>query len=134
MKDLFLLITLLGLLLSSCAQPQVKSDSALGIQELSADQFKQYVDKGDMIIVDVRTPAEYAQGHIPGAINVDFNNPNFTLQLEEMDKSKNYLMHCLSGGRSAQALKIFKSIGFKNVGHLTNGIQEWEQKGYPIVQ
>ena len=74
-------------------------------------------------LIDVRTPGEYDLGHIPGAVNV----PVDTLQSEaaNWDRSKTYVVYCASGARSAQAVDIMTSMGFKNIDHFNKGIVAW---------
>lgn len=70
------------------------------------------------IIVDVRTPAEYAEDHVPNSLNIDFYNPQFLAQLAKLDRSKSYSLYCRSGNRSGQALQIMKQLGFEKVENL----------------
>jgi thioredoxin len=78
-------------------------------------------------ILDVRTPAEYQQGYIPQATNIDYNNANFQDKISALDKSKPYFVYCLSGGRSSDAAKYMRSAGFKEVYELKDGILKWKQ-------
>ena len=84
-------------------------------------------DQPDIAILDVRTPEEYAKGHLPNSINIDFNADTFAAELEKLDKSQAYLIHCRSGRRSTLALDTFKELGFKDIIHLDGGILAWEQ-------
>jgi rhodanese-related sulfurtransferase len=74
-------------------------------------------------LIDVRSPGEYDLGHIPGAVNV----PVDTLQSEaaNWDRSKTYIVYCATGARSAQAVEIMTSMGFKNIDHFDKGIVAW---------
>jgi phage shock protein E len=67
------------------------------------------------VILDVRTPVEFAQGHAKNAVNLDFRAPDFAAKLAKFDKSKSYVVHCAAGGRSALAFAQMKQLGFKNV-------------------
>ena len=86
------------------------------------------------MVIDVRTPEEYAGGHIEGAVNVDFNAPNFKEELAKLDRDQTYLMHCRSGGRSGQAKPTFEELGFKAIYHLDGGMIAWEEEGLPTVK
>ncbi len=88
----------------------------------------------NVVVLDVRTPAEYNQGHLKGAVNLDYNAPNFEQQLARLDKNKSYLVHCAVGGRSTKSLPVLQKLGFKNVRHLDGGIQAWQQAGQPVVK
>ena len=83
-------------------------------------------------ILDVRTPQEYFQGHIPGAKNIDFYSSNFKEELNKLDKNKTYMIYCRSGHRSGETLKIMKELGFKNIINLEYGFNSWIAKGYKI--
>ena len=90
--------------------------------------------KPDVVILDVRTPGEFASGHIDGAVNIDFKNANFANEIAKLDGSKEYLVHCRSGGRSTRSLKQFKSAGFTNIDHLDGGIIAWNKAGLETVK
>ncbi len=86
------------------------------------------------VILDVRTPAEYEEGRIEGAINVDFRSPAFRANLEKFDRGGTYLVYCRTGNRSGQALKLMKELGFGDVIHLSSGIVKWQEEGFPTVR
>src|SRR5262249_53991490 len=75
--------------------PPVKHVDARGAQKL--------LSQTNLVILDVRTPEEFKSFHIAGATNIDFHGPNFEQRINSLDKSKNYLVHCASGGRSGQS-------------------------------
>ena len=58
----------------------------------------------DTVVVDVRTPAEYASGHLEGAVNIDFQSPSFEDEVSELDSDADFVVYCQSGNRSAQAV------------------------------
>ena len=58
----------------------------------------------DSVIIDVRTPAEYAAGHLDGSVNIDFQSPSFDDAVAELDSDADYVVYCQSGNRSAQAV------------------------------
>ncbi len=65
------------------------------------------VDVGaDTVIVDVRTPAEYAAGHLDGAVNLDLQSPSFDEAVDDLDSDVDYVVYCQSGNRSAQAVSV----------------------------
>ena len=86
----------------------------------------------DTVPVDVRTPAEFSGGHIPGATNIDFIADSFASELAKLDRSKTYVVHCGAGGRSTQSLAVFSRLGFKNVIHLDGGLNGWIAAGQPV--
>lgn len=90
------------------------------------------VAKGDVTVVDIRTPSEYTSGHIAGATNINFRAPDFAEQLSKLDRDKPYLVHCAVGGRSTSSLPQFEKLGFKHVIHLDGGIKAWQSAGNPV--
>lgn len=85
-----------------------------------------------LVILDIRTPEEYAGGHIAGAVNIDYYSPDFEQKLRTLDVAAPYVMYCNSGNRSANALPLMDSIGFQEVYELDGGIQAWYSAGEPI--
>ena len=86
------------------------------------------------VVLDVRTAEEFADGHLEGAINIDFNGSGFRDQIAELDAAQTYLLHCRSGARSSQAKVILTGLGFSAVYHLDGGIMAWEKAGLPTVK
>lgn len=93
-------------------------------QEEWAEQFK---NDSNAFLLDVRTPDEVADGHIPNATNIDIHlGQGFLDEIEKLDKTKNYYVYCRSGGRSGQACAIMNSVGFENAYNLEGGFMNWE--------
>ena len=91
-------------------------------------------EKPETVVLDVRTPREFATGHIEKAKNVNFQAADFGAQLEKLDRNKTYLVHCAAGGRSTQSLEVFKKLGFKSVVHLDGGFNAWTKAGLPVAK
>lgn len=83
----------------------------------------------DITLLDVRTPEEYAGGHLPNAINIDWNGDQFNATTEKIDKTKPVFVYCMSGGRSHSAAQALQKRGFKNVTELKGGILKWRAAG-----
>lgn len=94
------------------------------LKALSPDEFAARKE-GDVQLVDVRRPDEYAQGHIEGAINYNFLGPDFGKEVEQLDKDKPVLLYCRSGRRSGAASKKLQSMGFKEIYDLQGGYLNW---------
>ena len=86
---------------------------------------KKFMTDKDVIILDVRTPAEFAQGAIKGAINIDVNASNFKEKVSKLDKDKSYLIYCRSGMRSVKACNIISENGNTRLFNLMGGYQAW---------
>lgn len=83
-------------------------------------------------IIDVRTPAEYDEGHVPDAELVDLNSGSFPAEIGDYDRDAPYLVYCRTGNRSAQAAEIMRELGFEQVWDM-GGIVDWEAAGYPVA-
>ena len=91
-----------------------------------------YAGRANFIILDVRTPEEYASGHLPFSINRDISSTSFRGDIEKFDKDKMYLVYCSTGVRSAAASKIMVEFGFKYIYNMTGGFSAWAAAGLPV--
>lgn len=90
---------------------------------LSGNDFvSQHASTQDAVMLDVRTSAEYADGHIARSINLDVQDPTFVDELNKLDKSQTYFVYCRSGSRSAVAVSLMKKNGFEKVYELKGGV------------
>lgn len=95
-------------------------------QSLDNASFSQLLEKGDVQLVDVRTPEEFAQGHIPEAVNIDVSAADFMDRCTgELDKDRTVAVYCRSGRRSKTAAKALSKAGFKVV-ELDGGYISWD--------
>jgi len=90
--------------------------------------------KSPPVVLDVRTPSEFKDGHISGALSIDFKASDFKKNVSKLDRAQPYLLHCRSGARSSRALKVMRKLGFKHVYHLDSGIKAWEDAGQALVK
>ena len=110
----FLVLTML---LSCQAQSEFRS--------VNIDEFKTEISKSDVQLVDVRTVQEYSEGHIPGAMNIDVNAPDFEEKIKALDKKENVAIYCRSGRRSKMAANKLTAAGFKVI-ELNTGFLSWD--------
>lgn len=89
---------------------------------------------GGVTVIDVRTPEEYAEGHIEGAELIDLSSPTFADRIEALDPSDEYLVYCRSGNRSAQAVAVMQELGFDRVWDLDGGVIAYDAAGLPLVR
>ena len=100
---------------------------------LNVSEFSQKINEPDVIILDVRTPEEFASGHIEGALNIDFNSGDFANEITRLNPSETYAIYCRSGNRSGQAASIMHKAGFHDVSNLNGGVIDWTNAGLPLV-
>jgi rhodanese-related sulfurtransferase len=127
-----LLVWLLGL--SAC----LASTDQATVQSISPSQFKALLDRhrGDpnVVLLDVRTPKEFADGHIAGALLLDYYASDYVERISALDKEKTYLIYCRSGNRSGKSLAIFERLGFHRAYHMDTGVIGWSREHYPLVR
>ncbi len=129
MKNYLLLLFLLPFL-QSC-----NSDCRPDGTSLAATEFSVKMQAcPDAVLLDVRTPEEYAKGHLPAAKNVNWQGPGFAAGIADFDKSKPVFIYCLSGARSAAAAEKMRSDGFQSVLELQGGIMKWRAANLPESQ
>ena len=87
----------------------------------------------DFIIIDVRTPEEFAEEHIKGALNIDSHSETFQNELDTLDKNKTYLIYGV-GNRSGSSLALMEELNFRRVFHMSGGINQWKAEGLPTIQ
>ena len=103
------------------------------VTNLHVNDFAKKITDSSVTLVDVRTPGEFASGHIAGATNVDFESGNFEQDIQKLDKTKTYAVYCRSGNRSGQATALMVKDGFKAVFNLDGGVINWSGAGQALV-
>jgi phage shock protein E len=106
----FLLLACFGML--SFAQPVVAQTASKAVPPAVAANF---IKQPNTVVLDVRTPAEFATGHLKGAQNIDFRASGFEDKISKLDKSKTYVLYCASGNRSGQTTVLMEETGFKQI-------------------
>jgi rhodanese-related sulfurtransferase len=118
MKPL-ILIFFLSVIFNACT---------MSYQEINSEELEEVINSqsnDEYVLLDVRTPQEYNQGHIPGAILVDIYDPEFREKVEKLDKDKTYYVICRSGNRSGKACTIMHGLGFNDLYNLEGGMLDW---------
>jgi len=115
-------------MMSSATSPAAASTS----QHMTANDFATAIAQPGTIVLDVRTPAEYATGHLPKALNIDFEGPDFTTRIGALDKKATYAVYCHSGNRSNAALQQMAAADFTHAFDLAGGIGAWQSMGGPM--
>ena len=96
------------------------------------DFEKQMASEGERILLDVRTPGEFGERHLAGALNIDYNGSDFDSRIGNLDKTQSVYVYCLSGGRSAAAAQTLTDMGFKKVYEMQGGISRWIAENQPV--
>ncbi len=123
-KSLFILmLSILGFI-GCTAQNGSSIDSKEAYRLIKAD--------ANIAILDVRTAKEFADGHVEGAVNIDVNQTDFAQKIDELDRSKTYIVYCRLGIRSRKAVGIMSAKGFKNLYNVSDGFAGWSKNGLPF--
>lgn len=132
MKKHFILFFLLTIGLNSCKKET--QNSTLN-NLLSPSEFNTAIEnEKEAIIIDVRTPEEYAKGHLENAQNINWNNGDFEQKVATYKKDTPLFVYCMSGGRSASAAEKLRSLGYTKVYELDGGILKWRNEGLEEVK
>jgi rhodanese-related sulfurtransferase len=103
------------------------------MRDISPEKVKEAVDKkAEVIVLDVRTPGEYAKGKIPGAINVPVTEVAEKIEQVIPDKNATIYVYCLSATRSPIAVEAMEGLGYKNVFNMSTGLLAWWVYKYPM--
>ncbi|MGN6196374.1 MAG: rhodanese-like domain-containing protein [Ginsengibacter sp.] len=108
------------------------------IENLTPQQVKEELSKGDVNLIDIRESEELKNGKIPGAVNAPrgmlefYADSTLPYYRPEFDKNKRIILHCASGGRSALAVKTLKEMGYENIAHLDGGLKAWVEAGMEV--
>lgn len=97
-------------------------------------EFANVIASPGVTIVDVRTPQEFADGHIEGAVNIPVELPDFMDQVSQLDPSGTYAVYCRSGNRSQPAVAGMSSVGINGIYELESGTTGWTSEGQPLVK
>ena len=103
-------------------------------ENISTTSAQQMAKGKNVIILDVRTPEEYARGHLVNARLMNFYDNTFAEQLKTLLRSKTVIIYCKSGSRSDRTLAIMKKLGFYNVYSMLGGFDAWANEKKPTVR
>lgn len=125
---LFLFLAVAGTAISSCAQKEAQ------YTDMDVEQFARFISDKRVQLIDVRTPQEYADGHIRDAANINVLDSDFVEESEkELNKARPVAVYCRSGKRAADAANKLTDKGY-SVTNLEGGILAWEEAGKPVVK
>ena len=127
MKKIFAALVIAAIALTGC------SGGTSATEDVNVQGFAEVIKDPSIMIIDVRTPEEFAQGHIAGSINIDVSSSDFIAQVSELDKTKTYAVYCRSGNRSDVATSEMEKLGFTSLYNMTGGAIDWSAAGFPLV-
>ncbi len=131
-RRLILLVTLaLASLLTITACSSDETAAAPGAHTVTPAEAVAMIESGERTVIDVRTPDEYAQAHVVGALNFNVEGPDFADQIAGLDPDTPYLVYCHSGRRSAVAAKQMADAGIKDIAD-AGGLPDLARNGAPV--
>jgi len=113
------------------AQPQIMKKVTPGEAH---DMIASNSGNPSFALLDVRTPEEYAEGHLANSAIVDYRSQSFISQMDGLDRGKTYLIYCRTGNRSGKAQDVMKQLGFREVYDMTGGIVQWTEENLSVVE
>ena len=127
MRNFFLTLTIISLLFNC----NITSNSSF--QDINSDELELMIKKEDLILLDVRTPTEYSNGHLISAVNINYYGDNFDKKIDELDKSKPIVVYCKSGGRSSKSALKLAEKGLEQIYNLEGGFDQWIFYGKEVL-
>ncbi len=119
---------------TSPASTQTEKSASI-FRSLEVDGFAQVItQRTEAQILDVRTPGEFAEGHLVNAHNINVYASDFQSQFAKLDPEKPVMVYCTVGVRSAQAAKVLRQMGFKEIYDLRGGYNQWLRKGLAVTR
>ncbi|MDB6152895.1 MAG: Rhodanese domain protein [Chthoniobacteraceae bacterium] len=103
-----------------------------GAKHVTPAEVAPLITQKKATVIDLRSPEEFAAGHIAGARNIDCSAPDFKEKIGALDKNESYVVHCGGGARSTRALPAFKDQKFQSIMHLDGGLKAWISAGKPL--
>ncbi|GAB6112710.1 rhodanese-like domain-containing protein [Desulfomicrobium salsuginis] len=119
----------MALLLAGC----LREDARLLEPRAALELVERNRGKADFLILDVRTPGEFRQGYIEGAVLLDYYEPDFRERFAALDRTATIFTYCRSGNRSSHVLALADELGFQRVFDLRGGILAWKSEGLPLA-
>lgn len=110
------------------------SSSASETQRGTTDSIEPAVASVEgLVVIDVRTPGEFTEQHLQGALNIDIQGDDFVERISQLDRNGAYAVYCRSGNRSSQAVAAMKTLGFTNVADHGSVAEASDSLGIPVI-
>ncbi|MCE9514418.1 MAG: rhodanese-like domain-containing protein [Mycobacterium sp.] len=117
---------------TSASTRATASDS--GPARVGTGEFAAVIEQPGTQIIDVRTPEEFADGHIAGAVNIPVQQPDFATRIAALDPNTTYAVYCRSGNRSQPAVAAMEEAGITTIYELDSGTKGWTAAGQPLTR
>lgn len=124
---LIALLALLTLLAVACG-----GDTRV-VETVDPATAAEYIEDANAVLLDIRTPEEFTEARIDGAVNIDFYADDFEAKIADLDRATPYVVYCRSDNRSGQAMELFRELEFDEVREIDGGIVAWMQAGLDTV-
>ena len=131
---LVVLISFLLATITACSASTQATTSDSGPARVGVAQFATLVKEPGVAIIDVRTPEEFADGHIAGAVNIPVQQPDFATRIAQLDPNTTYAVYCRSGNRSQPAVAAMQEAGITDIYELDSGTKGWTAAGQPLTR
>ena len=119
MKKLFYILGVALVMMTACSNGK-------GYTSVSVDEFAKVIADNQVQLIDTRTEAEFNEGHIPGAINIDVNESDFEAKVgQKIDKTRPVALYCRGGRRSKIAAERIVALGYDDITELNTGFISW---------
>lgn len=116
------------------AETSPNAENSEPVKNLSAEQAIALLSAENRpVVIDIRTPEEFAEGHIEGARLIDYKSADFQEKVAQLDRDQSYLLHCRSGRRSNKSLGTWEELGFQKLYHLDSGFLGWKKAGGAVT-
>jgi thioredoxin 1 len=131
-------LCILSCLMHSCKPTTPKKETSIAQEKadpekLNINEFQAQLEATpNAQLVDVRTPEEYKEGHLKGAVNMNYQGNQFVDEVATLDKSKPVFVYCHSGGRSKEACRFMSNQGFKKIYDMEDGMSAWLHYNKPV--
>ena len=112
----------------------VRNEVARGGRSVTAQQLVDLVNREGAVVIDVRDPNEYSQGHIVDALNLPHTTLSERMAEVEKYKDKPVILTCKMGQHAGAAGTVLRKAGFQNVARLKGGVTEWRNQNLPVVK
>lgn len=126
------------MMLAAVCAAWLAAGAAAAVEDIAPGQAQRMIrenrDNPDFVILDVRTPAEFEEGHLQGAVNIDYYAEDFRERIGDLQHGGTYLIYCRSGARSSNTYRMMEEMGFERMFNLQGGVLQWKSRGLPLAR